>query len=65
MNWLQKLMAHSTPTHPETETEAELGKRLRDAAQHINENYNVTGLCRELPDRAQDLKDASGGRLKK
>ncbi len=31
----------------------------------VNEQYNVDGLCRELPSRVDALYDAEGGKLAK
>ena len=31
----------------------------------VNEDYNVDGLCRELPERVEKLYDAEGGKLAK
>ena len=45
---------------PWTETVEQLSARMRGIVQHINTNHDVENLCRELPDRLQDVIDAKG-----
>lgn len=37
---------------------------MTECMAHINEHYDVGGLCRSLPKRLQDLVDGGGERLK-
>ena len=40
---------------PWEETPAEFAERLHVAVKHINDNFDVRGLCMELPDRLEAL----------
>ena len=54
------------PTIPWQESEAQLGKRLKAAAEHINTHHDVDGLCKEFPERMHDLVHvAKGDKLQK
>ena len=53
------------PAEPCTETPEEFGARLRSICQGINDNLDVDGLCRDLPNRVQLVVDAQGDRIKK
>ena len=45
---------------------AQLGKRLKAAAEHINTHHDVDGLCKEFPERMHDLVHvAKGDKLQK
>ena len=37
---------------------------MASCVKHINDEYEVTDLCRSLPRRILELADAKGGRLK-
>ena len=39
--------------------------RLRAACAHVNDNVDVAGLNRELPDRVQKLQELQGDKLRK
>ena len=39
--------------------------RIKAICQHINDNHDVEGLCKEFPMRLQMLVDAEGGRFEK
>ena len=39
--------------------------RLRAACAHVNDNFNVAGLNRELPGRVQKLHELKGDKLRK
>ena len=39
--------------------------RLKQIVARINSEYNIDGLCRELPDRVAALYKKKGGKLKK
>ena len=53
------------PYPPWQETREAYGERLRAVARRVNEEYNVAGLCRELPCRLQEVVDKEGDRLRK
>ena len=63
--WLDKRLTLSTPAKAWEETLEAFEARLRQACEHTNNNFNVEGLCWELPDRLRDLQLNQGGRLKK
>ena len=46
---------------PWQESEAQLGKRLKAAAEHINVHHDVGGLCKVLPERMHDLVHVTKG----
>ena len=43
---------------PWTETVEDFGVRLKGICQHINDNFDVEGLCEELPYRIQEIIEA-------
>jgi len=61
--WIRLRQTVTTPREPWAETVEEFGQRMRTIAAYINENYDVDGLCREFPDRVQELVDRKGERL--
>ena len=63
--WIRRRESQTQPRQAWTETVAEFSSRLRAIAQHINNNYDVDGLCRGLPKRLQLLIDAEGDRIPK
>ena len=63
--WLRKPLALSLPAQPWLETREAFGSRLKAGAAFINETYDVDALCREFPDRLQQLLDREGDRLRK
>ena len=50
---------------PWAETREEFATRLRQAAQKVNDNYEVADLCREFPNRLDDLVNKRGDKLMK
>ena len=65
VSWMRVLMQESCPARPWQEGREEYKVRLQEACRRINAEYNVEGLCRELPDRLEQLKEREGDRLKK
>ena len=63
--WIRRGLTWSLPPKPWEETIEAFGARLREVVQKVNTEYNVQGLCKQLPQRVQDLHDAEGGRLGK
>jgi len=61
--WVRRRETRTRTTTPWTETVEEFGVRLRDICQDINDTLDVEGLCRQLPRRAQELRDREGDRL--
>ena len=62
--WVRRRETVMQMRQPWCETVAEFGDRLRGVCQHINEKYDVEGLCRKLPGRLQKIVDAGGERMK-
>lgn len=64
--WFRKRMRKEPPAGaPWEETQRDWGVRARRAVAAINENYKVSALCREFPQRLQALVDGEGERLPK
>ena len=59
------LLSQSTPRAPAQETREAYLSRLRAACAHVNDNFDVAGLNRELPDRVQKLQELQGDKLRK
>ena len=74
---LQEVMLHETavawvrykqrcvPARPWQETAAEYGSRLKAVAAAVNQEHDLEGLCRDLPNRAELVKAEEGGRIAK
>ena len=58
-------MAERIPARAWQETRDQFKSRIQGVVRHINANYDVENLCRELPDRLKQLKDIGGDKLKK
>ena len=54
-----------TPRAPAEETRDAYLTRLRAACAHVNDNFDVAGLNRELPGRVQQLLELKGDKLRK
>ena len=66
VSWIRERMKRSQPMEPWTESEEELGVRLKAAAAHCNSHHDVEGLCREFPQRMRALVTVKkGDRLNK
>ena len=66
VSWIRQRLKRTQPTIPWQESEAQLGKRLKAAAEHINTHHDVDGLCKEFPERMHDLVHvAKGDKLQK
>ena len=66
VSWIRERMKRSQPMEPWTESEEELGVRLKAAAAHCNAHHDIAGLCREFPQRMRSLVTVKkGDRLKK
>ena len=66
VTWIRQRLKRNQPTIPLQESEAQLGARLQAAAEHINAQYDVDGLCKEFPGRMHDLVHVTkGGKLQK
>ena len=65
VGWIRALMAERIPARAWQETRDQFKSRIQGVVRHINANYDVENLCRELPDRLKQLKDIGGDKLKK
>ena len=63
--WIRRGLTWTLPVKPWEETVAAYSQRLKEVVRVINSEYDVEGLCKELPDRVQALHAARGGRLSK
>lgn len=63
--WTRLLLTQTTPAEPWLEGIEDYGRRLRGIAHSINSTYDVEGLCKEFPERVQEMLDREGDRLRK
>lgn len=63
--WIRNRERKTLPPQPCKETVLEFTTRIKAICQHVNDNYDVDGLCRALPERLQMLVDAKGDRIPK
>ena len=52
--WMRQRLTKTRPKQAWTETIADYRSRLKTCAAYIKENYNVEGLCRDLPTHLQN-----------
>ena len=55
VSWVRHRLTRTLPSEPWEETEEEFGARLKEAAGWVNQNHDVEGLCKEMPQRMHDL----------
>ena len=63
--WMRDRLTKTRPQRSWQETVGEYCARLKACATFINENYDVAGLCRALPQRLAELDRRQGDRLSK
>ena len=64
--WLKRLVDDSTPAKPWLESPDQLKQRILNEVRYVNRNYEVKRLCKEFPQRLQDLVHVTkGDRLNK
>jgi len=63
--WIRVQLKNTRPLDDWKETRDEYADRLRKAAAHINEHYDVAGLNNELVDRLREVVHRYGDRLSK
>ena len=63
MSWIRERKSKTRPKELWNESVADFGARLKAICADINNTCNVEGLCRGVPKRLQELKDAGDGRL--
>ena len=65
VSWIRVLLSSTLPARPWEESPPQLIARLKRIAGKINAEYDVAGLCRELPARVAELERRGGGKLAK
>ena len=65
MAWIRNRFKKPVPNVAWEETVEEYGERLKQVARYVEREYNVDGLCRELPDRVAKLHERKGDRIPK
>ena len=63
--WIRLNLSRTLPARPWEESPKQLITRLKRIAGNINREYNVDGLCKDLPTRVELLQQRGGGKLKK
>jgi hypothetical protein len=63
--WIRHLETQTLPTRPWEETAEAYATRLKSIVAKINREYDVEGLCRELPQRVDKLHTGRGRKLGK
>ena len=61
VSWLRSQEEQTRPAKPWEESPCELEERLQLAVRWVNQNYDVRGLCRGLPDRPHTLANVTRG----
>ena len=66
VSWLRRQEEQTRPARPWLESPHELEERLQQAADWVNKEFDVRGLCMRLPDRLHALvNETKGDRLPK
>lgn len=65
VSWIRARETRTRPEQPWKESPKDFGVRLRAICHDINKNCDVEGLCRQLPERLQEVVDRQGDRLGK
>ena len=65
VSWMRERLAQTVPKKPWEESLDQYRVRLKSCAAHINATYQVSALCRELPQRLAALRALAGDRLAK
>ena len=63
--WLRFLLKRSLPKKPWEETREAFETRLKAQTQYVNDHYDVDSLCRQFPERMEELIRRGGNRLPK
>ena len=63
VSWIRVQLTKTLPARPWEESSTQLFARLRLVAGRINSEYDVAGLCRQLPTRVARLHERGGGKL--
>ena len=63
---IRERLKRSLPKDPWNESEESFTKRIKTAVEYVNANHDVTGLCKEMPQRMRDLvHEQQGDRIRK
>ena len=65
VSWIRYRESKNRTRKPWDESVLQFGTRMKALVQDINDNLDVDGLCKELPDRLQQVIDAEGDRISK
>ena len=65
VSWIRALLASTLPARPWEESPQQLIARLKRVVGKINADYDVAGLCHQLPARIGELVRRGGGKLAK
>ena len=65
VSWIHALLGSALPARPWEESPQQLISRLKRVVGKANAEYDVAGLCRELPARITELARRGGGKLAK
>ncbi len=63
--WIRWRLTLTTPKQCWLETRAQYTTRIKGVVDDIDANLDVEGLCRDLPQRLDDVIEAKGGRIPK
>ena len=63
VSWIRVQLTKTLPARPWEESSTQHYARLRLVAGRINSEYDVAGLCRQLPARVARLHERGGGKL--
>ncbi len=63
--WIRYSLAQCVPARSWLETFQEFRARIQAVVAEINRVHDVDSLCRELPERVQEVKAMEGGRIGK
>ena len=63
--WVTARLCVTTPKREWEETENGFTTRIIAACQYVNDNFDVEGLCEELPGRLAKLLSVEGARIGK
>ena len=63
VSWIRHRESTTRPKEPWTESVADFGARLKAICADINSTCKVDQLCRDVPKRLQEMKDAEGDRI--
>lgn len=63
VSWIRERERKTRPKEPWKESVADFGVRMKAICADINNTCKVEGLCRGVPKRLQEMKDAEGDRI--